>query len=220
MRIVVTTAACYPTRDRIHFLDESAKRCGIPLQPFGIGKVFSNWRQMLMEDTLVALDSFGTAYTHVLYVDAADSLFLGPMEEILAKYKQRFFSFPMVISADDPYPFFGPGKMNAGGFIAEIQFFTELMRRLAVRYSEEDGDYQNWLNCGLPIDGVSIDHDCYIFQSMEDSNPCIQPVNYRVVNTATGQWPCVLHFRGGYSDPETGRDYRLKPWVEKLWGKS
>jgi len=33
---------------------------------------------------------------------------------------------------------------------------------------------------------------------------------------ATASRPCVLHLCGGYTDPETGKDDRLKPWAEKL----
>jgi len=219
MNIVVTTAALYPDRSRIHLLDESANRCGIPLEPFGIGKPYSNWRQMLMEDTLVALDSFGTEFSHVLYVDAADSLFLAPMEEIIWKYED-YGSPPLLISADSPSPILDKHYgVNAGGFIAEIQFFTELMRRLS-RIFVDEGDYQTWLNRSGKIDGMWVDHARQIFQSMDECHLSIQAVGRRVVNTVTAQWPCVLHFRGGYSDPHTGRDYRLLPWCEKLWGKS
>lgn len=226
MNLAVVTTACYPTRDRIHLLDKSAIRQKMRLDAFGIGVQFSNWKQMLLEQTLPSLEEYAKTYSHVLYVDAADTLFVGSLPEILAKY-ERFGSPPCFMSSDLDIPtvntdsFKGPLPwrfLNAGGFITKIEYFVGLMKVLSTKYSD-DGDYQNWLIREWPIPGMFLDHECTIFQSM-CGHPAILPFGARVLNSVTGSWPCVLHFRGGYSDPQTGRDERMIPWCKQLWGEA
>jgi hypothetical protein len=125
-----------------------------------------------------------------------------------------------VISADwDQTPhglFMGPGPwrfLNAGSYITPIEPWVAIMERLAEKYPDE-GNYQVWLEKDWPILGCFLDHDCEIFQSMDGR--CVEPVGKRVINTVTKCWPCILHFRGGYCDPVTGRDERIRPWVEAL----
>jgi len=202
VKIAVVTAACYPSRDRIHLLDGSAHRQGIELIPFGLGVQFANWRQMLMTQTLPTMRKMRRDFTHFLYVDACDSLFVASLDEIAAKY-ERAGEPQLFISGDTDRPqsnaFRFTGKppwkfLNAGGFISEGIFFVDLMEHLAKFTS--DGDYQNWLINAWPIPGALIDEECSVFQSMNDHSSVIA-IPPRVVNGLTGQWPCILHFRGG-----------------------
>jgi hypothetical protein len=52
-----------------------------------------------------------------------------------------------------------------------------------------------------------------VFQ-VTDNNTSVE--GGRLVNTATGGKPCVLHLAGGYTDQVTGKDRVMVPWAERL----
>ena len=159
--------------------------------------------------------------THVLFVDGVDSIFISGIEEIAAKYERHWPEGATIISADwDGTPhgvFTGPKPwkyLNGGGYLTPIEPWVEMMERFGKKYPQE-GNYQVWLEKEWPISGCFLDHDCRIFQSM-NGNRAVVPMGSRVLNTVTESWPCILHFRGGYCDPQTGREERIKPWLEAL----
>lgn len=218
MKLAVITAALYPDVSRIHYLADSAQRNNVVLQPFGIGARFGNWKEMLLKYTLPTMATLAeSGYTHALYVDGSDSMFIGGIQEIVSKFGR--LGSPACLMSGDPDPPF----INAGGFLTDIPYFVQLMSSLPEKYGH-DGDYQNWIVKYVAEQGLNglgydmlVDHECSIFQSIIESPSVIQ-VGGRMVNTITGQWPCVLHFRGGYSCPDTGRDYRMKPYFDSLFG--
>lgn len=211
MKLVVTCPALYPSRDRIHFLDDSARRFGIELRPHGLGQQFVDWRHMLMEHTLPAFRQYvAEGATHVLYVDGCDSLFVNTLDEIVKRYAA--YGMPrMLVSADE-----GQSWLNAGGYVGELDFIIPTWESLYERYGAGDGDYQNWLIHGYENLGprIRLDKDYLIFQPIDDVNEAIA---WGALPDGCNK-PCVLHFRGGYSDPVTGRDERMRPVIEELWG--
>lgn len=215
MKLCVITPCLAETRDFIRLLDESCYRFGIDLKPHGIGRQFSDWRTMLIAETLPSMRELSKDYSHVLYVDGRDSIFVSDLGEIIQKYCQ-VGSPPCFMSHDCHFPGVSV-QLNAGGYMGEIPFIVEMWTRLANEYGAEDANYQNWVNDAYPIEGLVCDWQCRIFQSI-NNEPTIK--QGRVYNMRSGQMPCILHFRGGYSDPVHGREVRIKPVIEKLYGVS
>lgn len=204
MKLVVTCPALYPSRERIRFLDDSARRFGIELRPHGIGQQFVDWRTMLMEHTLPAFRQYvAEGYTHVLYVDGNDSLFVHGMDDILDGY--AWYSNPRCLMSADK----GSSWLNAGGYMGELDFIIPMWEGLYDLYGADDGDYQNWVVKGLDRlrPRLRLDDDYNLFEPIDD-----------LKDRVYGSRPSVLHFRGGYSDPVTGRDERIAPVVRELWG--
>lgn len=207
-------------------LEQSCRRQGFDIHPHGVGQVFAGWSRCLMEYTLPHMRELLKAKaTHVLFVDGIDTLAVGPLEEIEAKYK-RLGSPLCLMSAESDAPvhnaeaFQGPqpwSYLNGGGYIAQIPLFVAMMEQLAKSFPNE-GNYQVWLEQHYHRSGIVLDTDCHIFQSM-DGHRSVKPMGDRVLNAVTGTWPCILHFRGGYCDPETGRQERMKPWLRELYGE-
>ena len=212
MKLTVITPCIAPTRNYIRLLDESAKRQGIELDTFGIGQPFVDWRHMLLTYTVPEMKRLhNEGVTHVLYVDGRDSLFVAPLAEIMRKYHE-LDAPACLMSADDQAPL--EAKVNAGGYVGELDYLIDLWTGLALRHTD-DADYQNWLWKEWPVQGITCDVTCAIFQSVDGG---VATNGGRFVNTVTGSHPCVLHFRGGYSDPVTGREHRIKPVLEALYG--
>jgi len=224
MRVATMAPCLYPDRSRIRLLDESARKHMIALCGYGVGDTFYGWKNMLTHYTLPVMERFlEQGYTHVLYVDGIDSIFMSGLDEIIAKY-DRYGNPPMLMSADGDKPqinslvFAGRRPwafLNAGGWIGEIKFICEQFEVLNADYGDHDADYQNWFVKAWPRFGVEVDHDCSIFQSM-NGEPYLRPMGKRVLNAVTGTWPSVLHFRGGYCDPETGRESRILPFLKEI----
>lgn len=227
MKLATICQCIYPDTRPIHYLAESCLRQGINLLPHGIGAPFAGWSQAMISHTLPAMqDLKARGYTHVLYTDGRDSIIIASEEEILRKYREQG-SPPCLMSADSecfpPHPdaagrFLGPMPwrfVNAGGFIGEIDYIVGTTRRLAEKYPD-DHNNQSWIVRDWPIDGLLLDHFCEIFQPMDDSDDICTYSN-RVLNKCTMTQPCVLHFRGGYCDPEVGRDFRIAPVWRQLY---
>lgn len=226
MNLAVVTACLYRDRKPIHYLDRSCEKQGIFLIPHGIGSTFSGWANALIRETLPAIaDLHKEGYSHALFTDGSDSIVIAPQSEIIEKYKLRG-SPPCLMSADSEcFPamngpnFKGPEPwryVNGGGYICEIPYFVRMMTGFAMRHGD-DGNHQGWIVKEWPVEGMLLDHNCCIFQPM-DNNPALAVVGHRLVNNVTHEWPCVLHFRGGYSDPLTGRDERIEPVWRQLYG--
>jgi len=227
VKLAVITACVYPDRKPIHYLEASCKRQGITLLTHGEGHPFGGWAQTLTSLTLPHMrDLEREGYTHVLFTDGSDSIIVAPEQEIVEKYV-GLGSPPCLMSADSEcYPpingeaFTGPEPwryVNGGGYIAEIPYFVDLMTRLAQKYAG-DGNHQSWIVQEWPIEGMKLDTYCRIFQTM-DGAQSVRILPGMVVNRVTNTFPCVLHFPGGYSDPETGRDERIYPYWRQLYGE-
>lgn len=226
MNVAVITCCCYESRDRIHYLDDSCKRFGIDLQTHGIGCPFPGFGPSFERYTIPHIESLKDRNSHVLFIDGSDSLVLSELSEIVYKY-ERLGSPPCLMSAEMDVP---PHKaykgftnsppwkyVNGGGYIAEITFFLSLAKKLIASCAQDSGNHQEWFRQEWEHYPWELDWNCHIFQTM-NGYPSVRVVQDRVVNTVTGTWPCILHFAGGYSDPLTGRDERMKPWVEALNG--
>jgi hypothetical protein len=86
-RVAVITPCLAPDRNYIRLLDESATRMGIELIPHGIGITFGGWSNMLISQTVPEMKRLSKEYSHVLYVDGRDSLFIAGLDEIVSKYR-------------------------------------------------------------------------------------------------------------------------------------
>lgn len=226
MKLAVITCCAYQNRRMIHFLEESCAKQEIPLIPYAVGEIFQGWSHMMYAMTIPELRMLrADGHTHFLAVDGVDTIIVSCLEEIVGKY-ERYGSPPCLMSAEcEMYPaggqdlFVGDTRwkyLNAGCYIAEIDYFVDLIERLHAKHSEE-GNYQAWFVREWPIEGVALDVNCKIFQSMPgDLNYKIE--NGRLFNLETMTVPCILHFRGGYVDPHLGRDERMQPVWDELYG--
>jgi hypothetical protein len=71
----------------------------------------------------------------------------------------------------------------------------------------------------MPME-VEIDNIATIFQVTGNGNIAVLPepegeieVKPRIYNATYDEWPCLLHFAGGYTDPQVGKAALIEP----LW---
>lgn len=193
---IVFTTACVDGGDvnagrrMIHWLQDSCKRFGIELRPYGMGESYKDWRQIkitLWVPWLKRLREEG--FSHVFYTDGRDSFMLCGADEVIDKYNAMGCPKYLISCEDQCYPFPGlsekvmarskprrkanPWKyLGAGQMMGEISYMIELWEELEKRYGDipKENHDQGWLELGF-ADGVMLnrdfvlDHDCHIFQT-------------------------------------------------------
>jgi hypothetical protein len=235
MKLMVLTCAVFAggepeARRKLWIFLKSTEKFGVPaadLHLYGMGRTFPGYRAMKLDFQLEYLKSV-SGYTHVLYTDAWDAFFTGPLSEIIAKYEAMgsppmldaaFYQMANVSDARGLYPGCFDESTHyryphVGGYIAEVPFIIDAFERLMLSPIESGDDCFNWY-AGW-IEGwfrPKLDSNCDIFQVSTD---CIAVKDGRCYNLKTKTFPCILHISGGYSDPQTGKDDRVEPWAKEL----
>lgn len=235
MKLMVMTAAVFPSeedaRRKMWIFLRSAERAGVPpedLHLYGIGRTFPGYRQMCLDFQLEYLKSEATkGYSHCLFHDGWDGMFCAPLSEIVSKY-ERMGSPRIVCSAyiglgnqsdmsgyegcfDETIPYRYP---NRGGWLGEIPAMIEAYERM-LTLPDLGGDdcflwYRSWREGWFR---PTLDHNCEIFQ-VSDVN--LEVKDGRARNTVTGSRPCILHFSGGFTHSDFGKDPILLPWARAL----
>jgi hypothetical protein len=219
-RILVCTVARYPPRAAdvaLTALRASAARQGIALTVFGVGETCATSYERKAVRFKADVEAQAGRYDYVLYTDASDSVFLGPLPELFEKY--RASRAALLLSAEVtcwPFPelaedFFERGRFrfpNAGGFIGRTDALLDGLGRLlrlaagapyanhltSTRVSDQ-GAWSYALAKGAVVAGL--DWRCDVFQTtagVEDGLLAVE--GGRVVNRLTGTRPSVLHFNG------------------------
>lgn len=218
MKVMLLTQAVYPTtekaKERLWPLLLSAKRAGAP-EPhlYGIDRRFDsdNWKQMQLDWQVEYLKSDAAeGYTHVLYSDGADAVMLAPFEEILSKY-ERMGSPPILTAAFEGYgpeicpPYSCP---HPGGYFAEIPAMIEALEGMYRLPRQTANNCWHW-------------HDGWAdgsFTPMLDTQSAIFHVHHRGIQPASdgqraralrsdsGEYPCIVHYPGGYQDLVVWKD--------------
>lgn len=195
--------------------------------------IFKTLRQAKVEDMLLN-DCFNEWQdaTHIMMVDALDSIFVRGVDKIIQAYKAmgspdflcsaERHCYPKqelapMIEALHPtvYPYRYP---NTGGWIGKVEVVRQLWRRGLDLYGGEEND--QGIFQGLLVDGsawnIVLDHECRIWQTSPDMDVNVgwersgKSGELRCKNRLTRTYPCVLHFNGGYADPVEGKKERMQ----------
>jgi len=213
MSITVLAPAYYTSMYPVRYLAESAKRYGIDVKWYGLGKPYPGWYDVQIIDLLEELAHVTTS--HVLYTDASDAIFLTNLDEIWWKYiacakGPRVFS-QMVVSKEQ-------SGICAGGWISsrEEAIYTLDFLRSHKPQNVEDSDNPQvrWrTNVTKQFLAVGIDYSRDIFQVVDEP---LDIVDGRVFNPRLDTYPCILHFAGGYTDPTNGKAALIEPYWKQL----
>lgn len=230
MKLFIFTAAFYD-RDydqKLEMLRATCRKFDLELYTYGKKQTFNFYGSKIVSMG-VQLNNVKKDYTHALYTDCGDSMFLTGLEEIITKY-QQMGSPPLVVSGEKTCFPFGdmaskfpespsPWKyMNPGMYIGEIPTLLDVMSKCASFYQLQTNDqghwYEAWNKYELPI---TVDENCQLFQTMSESNwdEEFALEEGRLVNKITGTRPCVVHFNGGKDEITVERMNKVFEYVTK-----
>jgi len=195
--------------EQCSLLVKSAERVGIPLRLYGVGVPYSSHLESKFRGAIEECRKLrDEGYSHVLYTDGFDALFL--LREItIVTYYMTFGAPEWLLSAetncwpypersgeyevtDSPYPY-----LNAGGWMGRIDYLLvhAPVALKQLKYTEDDQGMitQAYLNGHLP--GTVVDNWARIFCTA--NGPALEVTESKnVLNRTTGTYPAVIHFNG------------------------
>lgn len=227
----------YHGHEQADLLLRSAKVHGITVDLYGGDAPWPGWTQGKLTDLVPELERRAGDYTHVLFMDAFDSLIFGPSSEIERAYRE-YGSPPVLLSAEKNcwpqsidyrrYKYDLPNGgmygrdslsswryLNPGGWIAEIPYAIDRIRLMLSKWNFQNDDMSYWQEAYLSGDlpGAVIDTWCSLFQCMVATSQVSEVVmgENGPVNLVTATAPLVVHWNGR----ATGRE----EWFELAYGK-
>lgn len=216
MRLKVITVA---TREDhgLHMLKKSLALAGMDYTVLGMGQPWRGFgtKVILTREYLRTLEG----YTHFIFVDAYDTLFLKPITEYQGGivFSTEKNCWPDV---DAPYP---PSDavfryLNSGCYIAPIDEYLALTDQYPVDYGDDDQRY--FTNIYLTSGQIKLDTDCMIFQSyaFTDHND-LEITPGKIINKHSQSEPYVIHFNGKCLDPKVYSmiDFKTLDEVRAFW---
>lgn len=192
--LTVATSECHG----LTMLKKSLDRAGMDYTVLGLGDTWRGFgtKIILTRDYLRTLQG----YTHFIFVDAYDTLFLKPVhavpDHILFSAEKNCWP-----DAGAPYP---PSDkvfryLNSGAYSAPIKEWLELVDQHPVSYGDDDQRYFTKLY--LETGGITLDTQCAIFQSyaFTDGND-LTILPDRIINNHSKTEPAIIHFNGKCAD--------------------
>jgi len=190
-------------------LEKSAARVGVEIVRYGEGQLWpKDYRVGKLVAGIECVRGLAEDVTHVMFVDASDSLFLAGPEEIVAQFESYDQGHSVLIQGekncfpdkkleasypapDTPWHF-----VNSGGFIGRKEVILRNMQLAADLATF--CDQLCWTRLYLSGKGdVEIDEQCRIFQSMYLHRPEELFIeDGRMWNELTHTQPCVAHWNG------------------------
>jgi len=141
-------------------------------------------------------------FTHFIFLDAFDTLFLHPVKEvpdhILFSTEKHKWPNP-----NAPYPPTDKvwAYLNSGSYCAPIKAYLGMIDRNPIEYADDDQEYFTKLY--LKGEPIQLDTACETFQSYAFNCPddfTITPDT--IINNITNTEPAIIHFNGKCLEPK------------------
>lgn len=211
MKIKVITVATQENYG-LRMLCESLRRAEMDYVVLGLGETWQGFGMKIIKTREYLRTLVG--YTHFIFVDAYDTLFLKPITDyeggiIFSTEKNCWPDY------NAPYP---ESKavfryLNSGCYIAPIDEYLALIDHFPINYADDDQRY--FTNIYLKTDKIKLDTDCKLFQSyaFTDQNDLTITPN-SIINNHSGSEPAVIHFNGKCLDPKIYSMIQFKDMAE------
>jgi hypothetical protein len=200
-------------------LRKSMDRLGLDYEVLGLGQPWRGFgmKVILTREYLRTLEG----YTHFVFVDAYDVIFLKPLPEvpdiILFNAEKHCWpnpelagSYPIITS---PWRF-----LNSGVYSGPIWEYLDLVDKYPIEYADDDQAY--FTNIFLKEPNVWINDNCTLFQSYAFETPGDFTLKTdKLINNITGSEPAVIHFNGKCHDSKIYNmiKYATLAEVQQAW---
>jgi hypothetical protein len=218
MRLKVITVATHDNHG-LQMLRKSLDLGGMDYVILGLGEPWHGFgtKIILTRDYLRTL----TGYTHFIFVDAYDTVFLKPITDYEGGiiFSTEKNCWPDVDKAKEYPVTAGPFRyLNSGCYIAPIDEYLQLTDQFPVDYTDDDQRY--FTNIYLKTGAIKLDNDCKLFQSyaFTDQND-LTILPDKVINKHSQSEPAVIHFNGKCFDPKIYAmlEFKTMAEVQQFW---
>ena len=212
-RVLLLTVATHMTHELERFI-ESAEHFGYDYEILGLGRewvggVAENGRLIfpgggmkvnLLKDYIGDIDDD----TIILFTDSYDVVFADGPESIINKWNS--LGGGMIFTAektcwpephlskvypDSPYDY---RYLNSGGFLGRAE---DIKKLIETNCEDSDDDQLYYTLKFLNSEGITLDYECDIFQTLNSSFDDVELHNGSVFNRVTKTYPTVIHANGG-----------------------
>jgi hypothetical protein len=216
MRLKVITIA---TQDNhgLQSLKKSMDKAGMDYIVLGLGEPWRGFgtKVILTREYLRTLEG----YTHFIFVDAYDTLFLKPITDYEGGI---IFSTEKNCWPDYNAPYPDSKKvfryLNSGCYIAPIDEYLELTDQFPVNYADDDQRY--FTTIYLRTNRIKLDTDCRLFQSYAFTDASDLTITAdKVINNHSQSEPAIIHFNGKCFDQKIYSmiDFKTMAEVQQFW---
>lgn len=216
MRLKVITVATQENQG-LQKLKRSIDLAGMDYTILGLGQPWQGFgmKVIMTREYLRTLEG----YTHFIFVDAYDTLFLKPITDYEGGI---IFSTEKNCWPDYNAPYPDSTKvfryLNSGCYIAPIDEYLQLTDQFPVNYVDDDQRY--FTNIYLKTDRIKLDTDCKLFQSyaFSDHNDLTITTD-KVINNHSQSEPAIIHFNGKCFDQKIYSmiDFKTMAEVKAFW---
>jgi hypothetical protein len=147
------------------------------------------------------------SYTHFIFVDAYDTLFLKHIEEVpdYLLFNAEKNCWPDASKASEyvPQPNYTWKYLNSGLYSSSIENYLSLIEKYPIQIGDDDQRYFTnlLLSEKYPyVKNVGLDNNCEIFQSYAFAAPGDFTINETLTNNITKTQPAIIHFNGKCHD--------------------
>lgn len=204
----------------------SSTKHGINVQIFWTNQPFDSYFNSKLKNLHTNLQSVDPIYTHVLYVDSHDILFISTLSEILQSYDA--LGDPNFLILGDSQQDLADANMdlnlnlnstgyrfpNDGCFIGRINTINNVLSTIINRvgdniYIKPRTIFRNLLSEGI-LQPSHIDSNCNIFQSLIDTSYSeLGLENGSIKNLTTNTFPKIIHADNSMHQPSFQRLYNF-----------
>jgi hypothetical protein len=198
-------------------LVNSMKRLGLDYEILGLGETWAGFGMKVIR-TVEYLKTL-TDYTHFIFVDAYDTVFLKVPEmpnEILFSTEKG--CWPDADKAKEyPESNYEWKYLNSGCYSSPIKDFLELVKDYPIDYSDDDQRY--FTNIYLKSGKIKLDLRCEYFQSYAFATDGDFRIRSTFENDVYSTEPSIIHFNGKCLEPKIYAmvKYETLKEVQEAW---
>lgn len=208
MKIVVVMVASHQNEEFQRTVD-SLRTSNLDIKIYGQGESFFFVKKL--KYAAKAAEEL-VEYTHILFVDAFDILFIGDEVQIEERVKQ-LGNHDFICSTekacwpdpelDSQYPLLGFSPwcyLNSGSYIARREYLVELFKKEKIEdlkvLAVDDQLWLTQLYLKDPEKVIKLDTQCVLFQSVAFLAEGEFSTEGKFKNNITGEYPIILHGNG------------------------
>lgn len=220
MKIKVITVATQE-HPRLNDLRKSCVNTGMDLTVLGLGEPWQGFgmKVILTREYLKTL----TGYTHFIFVDAYDVLFLKPVTDVPDKilFSAEKQCWPDVEKAGDyPNSPHAWKYLNSGSYSAPIDLFLKITDDYPLTMADDDQRYFTKIYLDYAKeDKIELDIHCNLFQSYAFISPGDFTITTTLINNIASTEPSIIHFNGKCHEPKIYAmiKYNTLKEVQDIW---
>jgi len=200
----ILAPAFYNSWNKVKYLKQSADRWGVPITFYGFGEPYRGWHDVQIDRLITEVEKIETKW--VIYTDASDTIINGayPLDSTITALVDPPEPWATLIFSVE-----SPGHLCAGGLICNTGTLLPILKQLK--------EFRPCNFCDSETSNPQIKWQCYMGHWREEykdygreifqvADEPLEIRNGRVYNPRTQTFPFIVHWAGGYTDPEVGKE--------------